>query len=50
MSLAPNFGLLRYVQALLGHQSPNTTAMYLGLVKEDLKREYYRAVDMILRD
>lgn len=35
---------LRYVQALLGHESPDTTSRYLGLVKEELKAEYDRAV------
>ena len=38
---------LRYVQALLGHESPDTTSRYLGLVKEELKAEYDRAVATI---
>ena len=46
--LLKNGADLRYVQALLGHESPDTTAMYLGLVKEDLKREYDRAIELIL--
>jgi len=41
---------LRYVQALLGHESPETTAMYLGLVKEDLKKAYDAAVGSILEE
>ena len=39
---------LRYVQALLGHESPDTTSRYLGLVKDDLKRAYDAAVERIL--
>ncbi len=39
---------LRYVQAFLGHESPDTTSRYLGLVKEDIKREYDRGIDAIL--
>ncbi len=39
---------VRHVQILLGHESPNTTSRYLGLVKEDLKREYDRAMDGVL--
>jgi integrase/recombinase XerD len=34
---------LRYVQALLGHESMDTTKIYLRLVKEDYKRAYDRA-------
>jgi site-specific recombinase XerD len=41
---------LRYVQALLGHESPDTTSRYLGLVKHDLKLAYDRAVERILSD
>jgi len=39
---------LRYVQALMGHADPQTTAGYLGLVKEDLKKAYDQAVERIL--
>jgi site-specific recombinase XerD len=38
---------LRYVQALLGHDSPDTTARYLGLVKTDLKKAYDEALARI---
>jgi site-specific recombinase XerD len=38
---------LRHVQALLGHESPDTTAKYLGLVKDDLKRAYDLAAEKI---
>ena len=39
---------VRHVQLMLGHESPNTTSKYLGLVKQDLKREYDRAMDGVL--
>ena len=39
---------VRFVQALLGHESPDTTSRYLGLVKDDLKREYDRAMAVVL--
>lgn len=39
---------LRHVQELLGHESPDTTSRYLGLVKDDLKRAYDQAVEAIL--
>ena len=39
---------LRYVQALLGHEFPDTTSKYLGLVKEDIKRAYDLAMEGIL--
>lgn len=39
---------LRHVQALLGHESPNTTSRYLGLAKEDLKRGYDKATAIVL--
>lgn len=48
MHLLKNGADLRYVQALLGHESPDTTSMYLGLVKEELKRDYDRAIGIIL--
>lgn len=41
---------LRHVQALLGHESPETTARYLGLAKDDLKRVYDQAIEAILED
>lgn len=41
---------LRHVQALLGHDSPDTTAAYLGLVKDDLKRVYGAAIEVILAE
>jgi site-specific recombinase XerD len=41
---------LRYVQALLGHESPDTTSRYLGLVKDDLKRAYDQAVEKMLSE
>jgi len=40
---------LRYVQALLGHESPDTTSRYLGLARDDLKRAYDRAVAKLVR-
>ena len=46
--LLQNGADLRYVQALLGHESPDTTSRYLGLCKADLKKEYDRAVEVIL--
>jgi hypothetical protein len=39
---------IRYVQALLGHEFPDTTSKYLGLVKDDIKRAYDLAVEGIL--
>jgi integrase/recombinase XerC len=39
---------IRYVQALLGHESPDTTSRYLGLVKDDLKRAYDDAVEKMI--
>jgi site-specific recombinase XerD len=39
---------IRYVQALLGHEFPDTTSKYLGLVKEDIKREYDLALEALL--
>lgn len=39
---------VRHVQVLLGHESPETTSRYLGLVKDDLKRVYDRAIDSII--
>lgn len=41
---------LRHVQALLGHESPDTTAAYLGLVKDDLKRVYDASIEAILSE
>ena len=38
---------IRHVQALLGHESLDTTKIYLRLVKEDYKREYDRAFPLI---
>ena len=46
--LLQNGADVRSVQALLGHESPDTTSRYLGLVKDDLKREYDRAVEAML--
>jgi len=39
---------LRYVQALLGHESPDTTSVYLHFARSELKRAYDRAVDAFL--
>jgi site-specific recombinase XerD len=39
---------IRHVQALLGHESPETTALYLGLVKTDIKRAYDAVIANIL--
>jgi len=39
---------IRYLQLLMGHESPETTGVYLGLVKDDLKAEYDRAISGIL--
>ena len=36
---------IRYVQAPLGHESPDTTSWYLGLVKGDLKKAYNKAIN-----
>jgi len=36
---------LRYVQALLGHESPDTTSVYLHFARSELKRAYDRAVE-----
>ena len=41
---------VRFVQALLGHESPDTTSRYLGLVKDDIKKDYDRAMRDILSD
>jgi len=38
---------IRYVQALLGHESPDTSARYLGLVKNDIKAAYDRAIEKL---
>lgn len=38
----------RCLQALMGHESPDTTSRYLGLVKQDLRRAYDAAVEVIL--
>lgn len=40
---------VRHVQALLGHSSPDTTNQYLGLVKDEMKRAYDRAMRTIVR-
>jgi hypothetical protein len=32
----------------MGHESPDTTSRYLGLVKQDLRRAYDAAVEVIL--
>ena len=39
---------VRHVQALLGHASPDTTNQYLGLVKEEVKQAYDRALRKLL--
>lgn len=41
---------IRYVQLLLGHESPDTTSGYLGLVKDDLKKAYDAATESMLGD
>jgi site-specific recombinase XerD len=41
---------IRYVQALLGHESPDTTGQYLGLVKHDLQRIYDAAIESLLNE
>lgn len=41
---------VRHVQVLLGHESPETTSRYLGLVKDDLKMVYDRAIDAMLNN
>ena len=38
---------IRYVQALLGHESADTTAKYLGLVKADIKAAYDAAMERL---
>ncbi len=47
--LLKNGADLRHVQALLGHESPETTAIYLGLAKQDIKRAYDAAVEALLK-
>lgn len=39
---------VRHVQALLGHESPDTTSRYLGLVRSDLKKIYDRGCEAII--
>lgn len=39
---------LRYVQLLLGHESPDTTSRYLGYCKDEIKKEYDRGIDWII--
>jgi len=39
---------LRHVQALLGHESPDTTSRYLGLVKDDIKKAFDQATWHVL--
>ena len=39
---------VRHVQSFLGHANIDTTAKYLGLVKQDLKLAYDRAIEQIL--
>jgi len=39
---------IRYLQAILGHESADTTSKYLGLVKDDITREYDAAMERIL--
>ena len=40
---------VRHVQALMGHASPDTTNQYLGLVKNEMKRAYDRAMRKIVQ-
>jgi site-specific recombinase XerD len=40
---------VRHVQALMGHSSPDTTNQYLGLVKDEIKLAYDRAIRSILQ-
>jgi len=44
------FADLRHVQALLGHSDIDTTAKYLGLVKQDLKLAYDQAIERLLAE
>jgi len=39
---------VRYVQALLGHESVSTTSRYLGLVKQELQDAYDCGIEQIL--
>lgn len=40
---------VRYVQELLGHENTETTGKYLGLVKDDLKKEYDKAMEILIQ-
>lgn len=46
--LLQNGADIRHVQALLGHESADTTSRYLGLVKDELKQAYDRGIEAIL--
>lgn len=48
--LLQNGADIRHVQALLGHESADTTSRYLGLVKDELKRAYDRGIEAIFKD
>ena len=46
--LLQNGADIRFVQLLLGHESPETTSRYLGLTKEDIRQAYDAAIETVL--
>ena len=40
-----NIVVVRHVQELLGHESPETTSRYLGLTDDELKAAYDAAIE-----
>ena len=46
--LLQNGADIRFVQLLLGHESPETTSRYLGLTKADIRQAYDAAIAAVL--